>query len=59
MEWGSDDWEVANSWYVCLVSPQTSIIKRKVDENTHTPLNRPKLHGIPQQRTDGWMEVQI
>ncbi|CAH1427449.1 unnamed protein product [Lactuca virosa] len=47
------------SRYIYLISPQTPVIKRKVYENTHNPLNRSKIKGLPQQRKDGWMEVQI
>ncbi|KAK9075450.1 hypothetical protein SSX86_003773 [Deinandra increscens subsp. villosa] len=48
-----------NRWYVYLVSPQTPVIRPKVDQNTHNPVNRPRIKGIPQRRNDGWMEVQI
>ncbi|KAL7602472.1 hypothetical protein Lser_V15G22814 [Lactuca serriola] len=47
------------SRYIYLISPQTPVIKRKAYENTHNPLNRPKIKGLPQQRKDGWIEVQI
>ncbi|KAI3703943.1 hypothetical protein L1987_74140 [Smallanthus sonchifolius] len=46
-------------WYIYLVSPKTPVIGPKVDQNTHNPVNRPKIKGLPQQRNDGWMEVQI
>ncbi|PWA91030.1 Phloem protein 2-like protein [Artemisia annua] len=47
-------------WYIYLVSPQTPVIVRgKVDENTRKPSNKPKIKGIPRQRSDGWMEVQV
>ncbi|KAD6453735.1 hypothetical protein E3N88_08441 [Mikania micrantha] len=45
--------------YIYLASPQTPVIRRKAGENTHNPLNRPKIKGLPQRRKDGWMEVQI
>ncbi|KAL7602468.1 hypothetical protein Lser_V15G22813 [Lactuca serriola] len=50
---------LSTSRYIYLISPQTLIIRRKAYENTHNPLNRPKIKGLPQQRKDGWMEVQI
>ncbi|KAI3828606.1 hypothetical protein L1987_02711 [Smallanthus sonchifolius] len=56
---GSDDWKVGNSRYIYLVSPKTSVIRPKSNQNTHNPVNRPKIKGIPQQRSDGWMEVQV
>ncbi|MFS7928111.1 putative protein kinase RLK-Pelle-LRR-VIII-1 family [Helianthus anomalus] len=46
-------------WYIDLTSPQTPVIRPKAGENTHNPLNRPKIKGLPQQRNDGWMEVKI
>ncbi|KAD6453742.1 hypothetical protein E3N88_08448 [Mikania micrantha] len=52
---GSDD----NCWYVYLVIPTTPVIRPKADQNTHNPVHRPQIKGIPQQRNDGWMEVQI
>nr|GEW67312.1 protein kinase-like domain, phloem protein 2-like protein [Tanacetum cinerariifolium] len=46
--------------YIYLVSPpHTPFIGPYSDENTHNPLNRYKGNGIPQQRTDGWMEVKV
>ncbi|MFS7985863.1 putative phloem protein [Helianthus anomalus] len=45
--------------YIFLVSPQTPVIRPKADQNTHNPLNKPKFKGLPQERNDGWMEVQI
>ncbi|KAM0005767.1 putative phloem protein [Helianthus debilis subsp. tardiflorus] len=50
---------LGSDWYIYLVSPQTPVIRPKVDQNTHNPLSRPKIKGLPQQRNDGWMEVQI
>lgn len=46
-------------WYIFLLTPQTPNIRRKVNQNTHNPLNRPRRKGRPQQRNNGWMEVQI
>ncbi|KAD6453725.1 hypothetical protein E3N88_08431 [Mikania micrantha] len=46
-------------WYVYLVSPTTPVIRPKADQNTHNPVHRPKIKCIPQQRNDGWIEVQI
>ncbi|MFS7928098.1 putative protein kinase RLK-Pelle-CrRLK1L-1 family [Helianthus anomalus] len=45
--------------YIYLTSPQTPVIKPKAGQNTHNPLSRPKIKGLPQQRNDGWIEVQI
>ncbi|CAH1427533.1 unnamed protein product [Lactuca virosa] len=52
-------YERNHSWYIFFLSPQTPVIRRKVYQNTHNPLNRPKIKGLPQQRNDGWMEVQV
>ncbi|KAD6453734.1 hypothetical protein E3N88_08440 [Mikania micrantha] len=49
----------ADYWYVYLVSPTTPVIRPKTDQNTHNPVHRPKIKCIPQQRNDGWIEVQI
>ncbi|KAL8209955.1 hypothetical protein R6Q57_006687 [Mikania cordata] len=48
-----------NCQYVYLASPQTPVIRVRLDENSYNPLNRPKIKGLPQCRKDGWMEVQI
>ncbi|PWA62025.1 protein kinase-like domain, Phloem protein 2-like protein [Artemisia annua] len=46
--------------FIYLVSPpHTPIIGPKLNENTYNPLNRYKGTTIPQQRTDGWMEVKV
>ncbi|PWA86753.1 protein kinase domain, Nitrogen network kinase 1, Phloem protein 2-like protein [Artemisia annua] len=46
--------------FIYLVSPPvTPVIGPKFDENTDNPLNRYKGNAIPQQRTDGWMEVKV
>ena len=46
--------------FIYLVSPpHTPVIGPKFDENTYNPLNRYKGTAIPQQRTDGWMEVKV
>ncbi|KAJ0687371.1 putative protein kinase RLK-Pelle-CrRLK1L-1 family [Helianthus annuus] len=45
--------------YIYLVRPQTPVIRPKADENTHNPLSRSKIKGLPRERNDGWMEVQI
>ncbi|GKD70359.1 kinase-like domain, phloem protein 2-like protein [Tanacetum coccineum] len=46
--------------YIYLVSPpETPIIGQKLDQNTHSPLNRPKLDAVPRQRSDSWMEVKL
>ncbi|KAK9049937.1 hypothetical protein SSX86_031094 [Deinandra increscens subsp. villosa] len=45
--------------YVYLKHPDTPFIRPKTHKKPHNPLNRPKLKGFPQQRIDGWMEVQI
>lgn len=55
-----NDWEMSHSFrFIYLLSPQTPVIRPKVDQNSHNPLNRPKLKGIPRPRDDGWMEVQV
>ncbi|KAJ0628960.1 putative protein kinase RLK-Pelle-CrRLK1L-1 family [Helianthus annuus] len=46
-------------WYIYLTTPQTPIIRPKVGQNTHKPLNLPKYNGLPRQRKDGWIEVKI
>ncbi|KAI7747009.1 hypothetical protein M8C21_012660 [Ambrosia artemisiifolia] len=45
--------------YIYLVSAQTPVIKPKDDQNTHKALNWLNYKGLPRQRNDGWMEVQI
>lgn len=47
--------------YVYLAGLQIPVtnVKGKVDGNTRNPLNRPKLNGIPKERSDGWMEVKV
>ncbi|KAJ0691165.1 putative protein kinase RLK-Pelle-CrRLK1L-1 family [Helianthus annuus] len=45
--------------YIYLVRPQTPVIRPKANENTHNPLSRSKIKGLPRERNDGWMEVQI
>lgn len=51
--------DVTDFWYIFLQSPQTPFIRQKDNENSHTPLTRPKIKGLPSMRNDGWMEVQI
>ncbi|KAK9067834.1 hypothetical protein SSX86_011945 [Deinandra increscens subsp. villosa] len=48
-----------DGWYIYLTSPRTPVIRPKADQDTHNPLNCPRLKGFAQQRNDGWMEVQI
>ncbi|KAL7594773.1 hypothetical protein Lser_V15G29999 [Lactuca serriola] len=48
-----------HSRYTYLVGPQTPILRPMNYQNTHTPLNRPKMEGLPRLRNDGWMEVQV
>ncbi|KAM0070549.1 putative phloem protein [Helianthus debilis subsp. tardiflorus] len=45
--------------FVYLLSPQTPIFRHMVDQNTHNPLARPKIRGLPRLRHDGWMQVQV
>ncbi|KAL7594775.1 hypothetical protein Lser_V15G29997 [Lactuca serriola] len=52
-----NDWYC--SWYIYLLCPQIPIIKSKAYHNSHNTLNSPKKKGLPQQRMDGWMEVQL
>ncbi|PWA59527.1 mitogen-activated protein (MAP) kinase 10, Phloem protein 2-like protein [Artemisia annua] len=47
------------SFIYLLSPPGTPVIGPKFDENTYNPLNRYKGDAIPQQRTDGWMEVKV
>ncbi|KAI3500220.1 hypothetical protein L1887_36038 [Cichorium endivia] len=47
------------SWYVYLHSPQTPIIRGSTYQDTHNQMNKPKIKGLPRQRNDGWMEVQV
>ncbi|KAF5774394.1 putative protein kinase RLK-Pelle-LRR-VIII-1 family [Helianthus annuus] len=47
------------NWYIYLTSPQIPVIRPKTGQNTHNPLNRPKIKSLPQQRNNGWIEVQI
>ncbi|XP_076955813.1 F-box protein VBF-like [Bidens hawaiensis] len=48
-----------NFWYIYLVSPQTLVIRLKADQNTSNPPNKLNTRDLPQQRSDGWMEVQL
>ncbi|CAH1453315.1 unnamed protein product [Lactuca virosa] len=48
-----------HSRYTFLVGPQTPILRPMNYQNTHNPLNRPKMEGLPRLRNDGWMEVQV
>nr|XP_043627142.1 uncharacterized protein LOC122598584 [Erigeron canadensis] len=50
-------WDLTSLFY--LVSPKTPVIRPKAGQNTHNPSCRPKLIDVPQQRKDGWMEVEI
>ncbi|KAJ0944872.1 putative protein kinase RLK-Pelle-CrRLK1L-1 family [Helianthus annuus] len=45
--------------FIFMLNPQTPVIRPKAGQNSHKPMNRPKLKGIPKQRSDGWMEVQV
>ncbi|KAJ0602107.1 putative phloem protein [Helianthus annuus] len=45
--------------FIYMLNPQTPVIRPKAGQNSHKPMNRPKLKGIPKQRSDGWMEVQV
>ncbi|CAH1454684.1 unnamed protein product [Lactuca virosa] len=56
---GPYSYENNYSWYIYLLCPQTPIIRGKYYENTHNPWKREKMKGLPQQRNDGWMEVQL
>nr|GEV84489.1 hypothetical protein [Tanacetum cinerariifolium] len=45
--------------YIYLASPHTPVIGPKLDEDTQNTVTRPnKLNVVPQQRSDGWMEVK-
>ncbi|KAI3797900.1 hypothetical protein L1987_33164 [Smallanthus sonchifolius] len=54
-----DGGEVADFWFIYLLSPQTPVIRGKVYQNTHNQYKRPKMKGLPRARNDGWMEVKI
>ncbi|GJY42424.1 kinase-like domain, phloem protein 2-like protein [Tanacetum coccineum] len=41
--------------HIYLQTPQTPVI----DKNTYNTSHRPKIKGLPKQRSDDWMEVQI
>ncbi|GJZ87830.1 kinase-like domain, phloem protein 2-like protein [Tanacetum coccineum] len=57
--WEKDGYRF-NGWYIFLVSPPvTPVIGSKLDENSYNTLNRYKGNAIPQQRSDGWMEVKV
>ncbi|MFS7923120.1 putative phloem protein [Helianthus anomalus] len=55
----SDREDFDNFPSIYLLSPQIPVIRPRVDQKSHNPLNRPKLKGVPRQRDDGWMEVQV
>ncbi|GJU39836.1 kinase-like domain, phloem protein 2-like protein [Tanacetum coccineum] len=52
-------------FFACLVAPKTHVINTIEDDGDHNqipelkPLYRPKIDGIPKERKDGWMEVQM
>ncbi|CAI9285011.1 unnamed protein product [Lactuca saligna] len=48
-----------DSWFIYLLLPQIPIIRPKVYQSTHNPMNRPQRTYLPQQRDDGWMEVKV
>ncbi|XP_023743705.1 uncharacterized protein LOC111891875 isoform X1 [Lactuca sativa] len=48
-----------DSWFIYLLWPQIPIIRPKVYQSTHNPMNRPQTTYLPQQRDDGWMEVKV
>ncbi|KAJ9537416.1 hypothetical protein OSB04_030149 [Centaurea solstitialis] len=51
---------VADFWFIYLHSPPPPIIRSKLERSTrHNQFNRHKMKGLPQQRNDGWMEVQV
>ncbi|MFS7928170.1 putative phloem protein [Helianthus anomalus] len=50
---------INRSWCICLVTPQTPVIRPNANQNTHNPINKTRIKGLPQQRNDGWVEVQI
>nr|XP_043637261.1 uncharacterized protein LOC122608237 [Erigeron canadensis] len=52
----------SNSRSICVIffsPPLTPVIINGRVNHTHWPMNRPIIKGLPQQRSDGWMEVQI
>ncbi|GJZ68340.1 kinase-like domain, phloem protein 2-like protein [Tanacetum coccineum] len=46
---------------IYLLNPlDTPFIGKHLDQNNQNPINRPKLKaGVPLQRSDGWMEVEL
>ncbi|KAJ9537423.1 hypothetical protein OSB04_030156 [Centaurea solstitialis] len=56
-----EDFHVANTWYIYLLSPQTPVIRSNfVGRYTHNTSDISKMiRGIPRLRNDGWMEVQL
>ncbi|GJY48493.1 tyrosine-protein kinase receptor TYRO3-like protein [Tanacetum coccineum] len=45
--------------HIYLQTPQTPVIGKNVDKNTYNTSHRPKIKGLPKQRSDDWMEVPI
>ncbi|KAI3497518.1 hypothetical protein L1887_40185 [Cichorium endivia] len=44
---------------ILLFLPETPFIRQKTTDNTHSPLKKTKMNGVPQRRNDGWLEVQV
>ncbi|KAI3756184.1 hypothetical protein L1987_56000 [Smallanthus sonchifolius] len=44
---------------IFLRTPQTPVISCNVKNKAFSPCNRPKTKGLPNLRSDGWMEVQV
>ncbi|GJW27567.1 kinase-like domain, phloem protein 2-like protein, partial [Tanacetum coccineum] len=53
-----DEYGYTNKYIYLVRPPNTPFIGQKFDENSDSPLSRHKLSSLPQQRTDGWMEVK-
>ncbi|GJY57850.1 kinase-like domain, phloem protein 2-like protein [Tanacetum coccineum] len=53
-----DEYGYTNKYIYLVSPPNTPFIGQKFDENSDNPLSRHKLSSLPQQRTDGWMEVK-
>ncbi|XP_076959245.1 uncharacterized protein LOC143635251 isoform X2 [Bidens hawaiensis] len=55
------DSDLKEVYNIFLRAPQTPVISwNEKEERTFNPLTKPKgIKGLPKQRSDGWMEVQV
>ncbi|GJR45711.1 kinase-like domain, phloem protein 2-like protein [Tanacetum coccineum] len=49
----------ANRCFERLGRSDLNAVEKNVDKNTYNTAHRPKIKGLPKQRSDDWMEVQI